>query len=435
MPKSLLVRGRNRPKGVRKQMKRLMIAAFLLMAGIVLFACEKKSEEQQNTKEPVASPLADGTATSGAINAKEPVLSGTEAFDQAEELVKGMTLEEKVGQLFLVSLSQLDNPKEKRTSYNVTKKMKDKIAKYHLGGVILQKENIRSQKQTQELVTGLKSAASGGAVYVAVTEECGGENSVSADCPALTAGGYMTPEEMGNNMSELQIREKGKSIGEELSLWGLNLNLAPVADICKEENDIYRKRCLGEDPSDTADLLTALVEGMKEGGLSVTLKYFPGYGNIQEDVNQKIVKNDISLMQLRNRNFILYSAGIKAGADCVMVGNTHLSKITPEKRPAFMAQEVVTSLLREELGFGGVIMTSPLNQPAITNEYTTGFAVIEALKAGCDVLVQPLDLDEAYQTILSEVQSGRLDEKVINTAVRRILQNKIQQGILVLNNK
>lgn len=422
-------------KGLEKQMKRFMITAILLAAGVVLFACQKKPGGQQSTKEPVASPTVEGAATGEAVTTEEPALSGTEAFEQAEELVKGMTLEEKVGQLFVVSLSQLDNPKEKRTSYDVTKKMQDRIAKYHLGGVILQKENIRSQKQTQDLVAGLQSAASGGAIYVAVTEECGGENSVSAGCAALTAGGYMTPEEMGSNMSELQIREKGKSIGEELTSWGINLNLAPVADVCESDNGLYRKRCLGEDVSDTSDLLAALVEGMKEGGLSVTLKYFPGYGNITEDVNQKIIKNEISLMQLRNKNFVMYSAGIEAGADCVMVGNAHLSKITPEKRPSFMAREVVTSLLREELGFGGVIMTSPLNKPAITNEYTTGFAVVESLKAGCDVMLQPADLEEAYQTVLSEVQKGKLDEKVINTAVRRILQNKIQQGILVLNNK
>lgn len=416
-------------------MKRFMIAVVFLMAGIVLFACGKKSEEQQSTKEPAVSPASKGTATGEAVQTEKPVLSDAEAFEQAEELVKGMTLEEKVGQLFLVSLSQLDNPKEKRTSYYVTKKMQDKIARYHLGGVILQNRNIRSQKQTQELVVGLRSAASGGAIYVAVTEEGGGDNSVSAGCAALTAGGYMTPEEMGSDMSELQIREKGKTIGEELSSWGINLNLAPVADVCGADNAIYRSRCLGDDASDASDLLTALVEGMREGGLSVTLKYFPGYGNITEDVNQKIVKDEISLMQMRNKNFVMYSAGIEAGADCVMVGNTHLSKITPEKRPAFMSEEVVTNLLREELGFGGVVMTSPLNKPAVTNDYTSGFAVEEALKAGCDLMVQPADLDEAYHTVLSGVIEGKLDEKVINTAVRRILQNKIQQGILVLNNK
>lgn len=416
-------------------MKRFMVAAVFLLAGIVLFACNKKSEEQENTKEPVASPVSKGTATGEAVQTEKPVLSDTEAFEQAEELVKGMTLEEKVGQLFLVSLSQLDNPKEKRTSYYATKKMQDKIAKYHLGGVILQNQNLRSQKQTQELIAGLQSAASGGAIYVAVTEEGGGDNSVSAGCPALTAGGYATPQEMGSSLSKLQIKEKGKTIGEELCSWGINLNLAPVADVCETANTAYCSRCLGSDASDASELLTALLEGMKEGGLSVTLKYFPGYGNITEDVSQKIVRDEISLMQMRNKNFVMYSAGIEAGADCVMVGNTHLSKITPAKRPAFMAEEVVTNLLREELGFGGVVMTSPLNKPAITSDYTTGFIVIEALKAGCDVMVQPSDLDEAYDTVLSEVTEGKLDEKVINTAVRRILQNKIQQGILVLNNK
>lgn len=415
-------------------MKRFMIVVFLLLAGVLLFACGKGTEGQQSTKESVVNP-GKGMTTGGAVTTEAPAPSEIEAFEQAEELVKEMSLEEKVGQLFLVSLSQLDNPKEKRVSYEVTKKMQNKIANYHLGGVILQKENIRSQKQTQELVQGLQSAASGGALYIAVTEEGGGEDSVSAGCTALTAGGYMTPEEMGNNMTQLQIKEKGKSIGEELNSFGINLNLAPVADICEEDNKSYRQRCLGEDASDASDLLSSFVEGMREGGLSVTLKYFPGYGNLTENVDEKIIKNEISLMQLRNHNFVMYEAGINAGADCVMVGNAHLSKITPQKKPAFMTEEVVTSLLREELGFGGVVMTAPQNMPAITNEYTTGFATIESLKAGCDLIVQPAELGKAYQSVLEEVRSGKLDEKVINTAVRRILQNKIQQGILVLNNK
>ena len=119
-------------------------------------------------------------------------------------------------------------------------------------------------------------------------------------------------------------------------------------------------------------------------------------------------------------------------ADCVMVRNAAYSKLTVKKVPAFMSQDIVTKLLREELGFDGIVMTSPLNDNVIENNYTNEFAVVEAVKAGCDLIVLPGNFKECYEALITAVEEGRIDEKVINTSVRRILQNKIQRGILVL---
>ena len=115
-----------------------------------------------------------------------------------------------------------------------------------------------------------------------------------------------------------------------------------------------------------------------------------------------------------------------------MVSNVAYSKLTVKKVPAFISQDIVTKLLREELGFDGIVMTSPLNDNVIENNYTNEFAVVEAVKAGCDLIVLPGNFKECYEALITAVEEGMIDEKVINTSVRRILQNKIQRGILVL---
>ena len=278
----------------------------------------------------------------------------------------------------------------------------------------------------------LKESVSGGALYVAVEEEGGGEHSLSAKVPELKDTGYITQSEMGKNMTEQQAYQTGKTIAGELAGIGINLNLAPVSDLASEINPEYALRCFGKETDKVSEMLRGIVPGMRENGIAVTLKYFPGIGNVPGETTEEILENSDSLMALRKNNFSVYSEGIKAGADCVMVSNVSVNKVTMKKIPAFMSGDIVTSLLREEMDFDGIIMTPPLNDNVIRNKYTAGFVVTEAIKAGCDMLVLPGSLPESYQAVIEAVRTGQIDEKVINTAVRRILQNKILRGILVL---
>lgn len=400
----------------------LFTAVLLVACGLDDSGVSNKTQSRKSEK---------NTATGQAVSEQ---ISNSEAFSMAEEYVKNMTLEEKVGQLFLVTLTKLDDEKGQMNSYEATDEMKGKIRDYHLGGVILKKRNLKSQHQTAMLVSELQQVASGGALYVAVEEDGGGDFSVSKECAELRAGGYIEPKEMGEKMTSLQIYQKGVSIGKELKNWGLNLNLSPVADVSYGENPEYARRCLGseEDPDDVSEKLSSYVNGFREGGISVTLRTFPGLGKVSGDITKEMINHSETLMQLRDHEFKVYAEGVKAGADCVMVGNVYMSKLISDEIPAFMSSDIVTKLLREEIGFERVVMTSPLNESAITNKFSQEYAMTEALKAGCDILVQPDDFEEAYHTLLEDVRVGRLNEKVINTAVCRIITNKIEAGILVL---
>lgn len=419
-------------------MKRGIWIAIMVWVAVFVCACGRDSteaipEQESGRTEKQPAPTTEAVSGQAAGESENPVVSADRAFSMAEELLKTMTLEEKIGQMFMLHLSQLDDSRTwDGNRYSVTPKIRRMIKKYNIGGIFLTSNNIATEKQTKKLTKDLQSCASGGALFVAVEEEIGGENSISADVPFWKEADGITPEQMGREMDEEQIYEKSRRTAEEIAALGINMNLAPICDIASEANPHYAVRCMGNDAEYVADLTEQFVRGMKAGGLGTTLKYFPGIGNTAGDFRVALLENNESLMTLRNTNFTPYSAGIDGGADAVMVSSVSVNKVTVDKIPAFLSRDIVTSLLREELGFQGIIMTPFLNETLIQDKYTSAFVSAEAVKAGCDMLVLPSDWQEGYKSLVSEVRRGSIDEKVINTAAQRILQNKIMRGILVL---
>lgn len=415
-------------------MKRLLWMIFVVLMAFGVCACG--NTQKKNGQATADTITQTPTVTSGmAVSASPTPIDSDDAYEQAEEMLTNMTLEQKVGQMFLVDLYQLDHRRTlDGTITSVTKTMGEAIRQYNIGGVYLTEVNIKEKEQGKQLIHDLQAeAVSGGSLYVAVEEDGGGENSISTRVAGLNDTGYITPNQMGQDMSAQQVYQAGKNIGLELTNLGVNLNLAPVADIGNEKNPEYAKRCLGTEVEQVSTLLESYVKGMREGGLAVTLKYFPGIGNVPGDYTETVLENTDSLMSIRNNNLVTYQSGIDAGADCVMVGNISASEVTVKKIPAFMSKDIVTKLLREELDFDGVVMTAPFNDNVIRNNYTYEFATVEAVKAGCDIIVLPGELEKCYQALLSAVKAGKIDEKTIDSSVCRILQNKIQRGILVLD--
>ena len=414
-------------------MKRLLWIVFMVFIAFAVCACGETQKQDGQATEKTEATARPSEIVSGTAAAVSPTpIPASEAYAQAENMLVNMTLEQKIGQMFLVDLYQLDQKRTlDGTVHDVTADMGKAIRQYNIGGVYLTDINIEDKKQCRKLIQDLQAeTVTGGSLYIAVEEDGGGSNSISARVAALDATGYISPGEMGANMSEKQIYQAGKNIGGALTKLGINLNLSPVADIGDENNPEYATRCLGTEAESVANMLGSYVRGMREGGLAVTLKHFPGIGNVSGDYTEFVLENTDSLMSLRNNNFVAYQSGIEAGADCVMVGNVSASEITVEKIPAFMSYDIVTKLLREELNFDGVIMTSPFDDNVIRNNYTYEFAVVEAVKAGCDLIVLPGDLDVCYRTLLSAVKAGKIHEKRIDASVLRILQNKIQRGIV-----
>lgn len=420
-------------------MKRGIWIAMFVLVIVCMAACGKddtvtplKTDKPAETTAPAME-----TVSGPAVQKEDQTqISETEAFDLAEKILADMSLEEKIGQMFLVHLSEIDPAHTvDGNQYYVTETMKKVLEEYNIGGIYLTRNNIANKEQVGKLVSGLQQSVSGGALYIAVEEEGGGDHSISAEAGAFREGGIMTPSEMAREWSVEQVEKKSRKIASELRSTGINLNLAPVADVGTTENREYAKRCFGTEEDLCETMLESFIKGMSDEGLATTLKYFPGIGNVAGDAQTEILENTDNLMTLRGDNFSLYSAGIKAGADAVMVSNVSVSKVTLKEIPAFMSSDIVSALLRDELGFEGVIMTPFLDDQVIRDKYTPGFAAVEAVKAGCDMIVMPENWKESYAALKKAVERGEITEKVINTAVSRILQNKIRRGILVLDNK
>lgn len=414
-------------------------------------------------------------------------LDEEDILKQAGKILKQMSMDEKIGQLFLIDLNELSEDGTPITK--MTEKLKEKMETYHIGGVILDSSNIESVEQICQLTKELASLE-GITLYIGTEEEGGGSRSIAVHNKEIDGTGYISPSDMGENMSEDQLEDTGKVIARELKELGFNFNLAPCADIWKVEDvnrismaeirniamqavgdppaepkikkkmskkkarqrkqkyekelaayekkvqaylDEYlvidaKQSCFSDDEEVVGMAAEAMVTGMKEEGLATAVKTFPGIAPVARYHKMIPCEIDTGLSQLRRENFSTFSAAMDADTNMMMVGHVILSKID-KSVPASFSRTIMSDLIRKELGFEGVLFTEALNLPVITNQYTPEEAEIKALIAGADMLYNPVDLEEAIFHVSRAVMFGDISEKQINQVVLRILQDKIQQGI------
>ncbi|MFW5646124.1 MAG: glycoside hydrolase family 3 protein, partial [Acetivibrio ethanolgignens] len=215
---------------------------------------------------------------------------------------------------------------------------------------------------------------------------------------------------------------------------GFNLNFAPVADVKTNSfNTEIGNRSFGDDPKRVAALVEQVVKGMQEQNISATLKHFPGHGDASGDSHQGPVNVENDLNRLRSVEFLPFNAGIKAGADCVMVTHLSISRVTGTVEPASMSSLIIEQILRQEMGFDGIAITDAMDMGAITEVYEPGEAAVRAIKAGMDVVLMPVDLDEAYNAVLEAVNEGKISEERINESVTRVIRAKVKRGLIPMD--
>ena len=183
-------------------------------------------------------------------------------------------------------------------------------------------------------------------------------------------------------------------------------------------------RAYGQDAATAIPYVTSMVNGLQETGVSACLKHFPGVGSSAEDTHDGIAVSNRTAEEFRAEEFRVFQAGIEAGAQMVMVGHMAAPGLTGDNTPSSMSQEIVTNILRKELGFDGVIITDAMNMGAISQYYGSDEAAIQALKAGCDMVLMPEDFKTAYNGVLKAVEDGIISEERINDSLRRIYQIK-----------
>ena len=331
---------------------------------------------------------------------------------RAQELLDGMTLEEKVGQMFIARCPETDAAQL--------------AADYHPGGYILFGRDFKDK--TAEQVTADIQSYQGAAeipLLIAVDEEGGTVNRVSSN-PNLRSSPFRSPQSLYSEGGLELVRSDAQEKCRLLESLGININFAPVCDVSQDPADFIYDRTLGRDAQETSQYVAAVVETMAEEGMGSVLKHFPGYGN-NTDTHTGVAYDDRPYDTFLTSDFLPFQAGIAAGADMVLVSHNIVSAMD-EASPASLSPEV-HRVLREDLGFTGVIVTDDLVMDGVRDFAGDDEAAVLAVQAGND-LICCTDFQTQVPAVLAAVESGEITGEQIDAAVLRVLTMKLRLGIL-----
>ncbi len=349
--------------------------------------------------------------------------------DKVEVLLKSMTLEEKVGQVFIMSLRYLPDTK---AALELTDSARQRIKNNLLGGVILFSENLQTIPQTKKLIDDMQ-AISKLPMFIAIDEE-GGATSRMGGNSGLHSTKLPSNWDIGSTGDPELARQAGRVIAEEVSSLGFNMDFAPIADVnTNPKNPVIGKRSFGADPELVAKMVEAEVKGIQEQNVTAVLKHFPGHGDTSTDTHTGAVIIKHNRDRLDKVEFPPFQRGIDAGADGIMTAHIQVPQVTKNDLPATLSKEVLTEILRNEMKFKGLIITDALEMAAISKYYTPDAAAVKAFEAGADILLMPESIEKAYGGLLEAVKSGRISEERLNESVKRILDVKYRRGILENN--
>lgn len=328
--------------------------------------------------------------------------------EEALSLLKGMTIEEKIGQIFLARCPE-------------DKDLKDTLA-MNPGGFVMFRVDF-SEKTKEEVIGKISyyQEESKLPLLISVDEEGGTVLRVSPN-PKLAPERFKSPQELFEIGGYGEIERDTEEKSRLLKSLGINSNLNPVADISTNPEDYIYYRTLGKGPEETAKYVELVVKTAKKNGMASTLKHFPGYGN-NLDTHIGSAYDKRSYQEFVDKDFKPFIAGIEAGAESIMLSHNIVQAIDPEG-PASLSKKMV-DVLRNELGFTGVIMTDDLSMDAIAEVSTP---VVNAIKAGNDMLIVS-DFERAYKMLTSSFMKGEISEDRIDESVLRILKWKYYLGL------
>jgi beta-N-acetylhexosaminidase len=335
-----------------------------------------------------------------------------------------MTLEEQIGQLLMVGFP----------GTTPTPEIIDLIQNHHIGGIIFFSRNIQSPRQVLELTSSLqhiaKEAGHRYPLLIAIDQENGMVQRLGDDDDGVTQfPGNMALGAIG---SEQIAYDVAAATGRELVALGINYNLAPVVDVNNNPaNPVIGVRSFGENPQQVARLAVATVKGYRSTGIITCLKHFPGHGDTAVDSHLSLPTLPFDMQRLQSLELVPFLGGIEAGADSVMIAHIAFPALTGDAAlPATLSPAIVRGLLREQLGFSGVIISDCLEMKAISETVGVGLGAVKALQAGVDlILISHLHPRQraGINALLTAVQMGEVSQDVVNQAVERVMRLKAQR--------
>lgn len=333
-------------------------------------------------------------------------------LDQIEITIEQMTLEEKIGQLFIAGME----------GTTVDDRVREKIQDYALGGMILFETNLDKPEQSLQLLNDLKQIENNQDIplFLSVDQEGGRVTRLPNLEPLRSAA------EIGTLLDEEEARNNGELIARQLKAYGFQVNFAPVLDIdSNPDNTVIGDRSFGDDATTVSDMGIAMMQGYQEENIITAIKHFPGHGDTKEDSHVELPVLDKTKAELVDHELSPFKAAIDAGADMVLVAHILIPDLD-KKYPASMSKETI-DILRKDWNYDGVVITDDLTMGAITDHHSMDEVTVKAIQAGADILMiahGKEELEKGFSGLKEAVETGDISEERIDESVRRILQLK-----------
>ncbi|MFF3684830.1 glycoside hydrolase family 3 protein [Streptomyces sp. NPDC002187] len=381
--------------------------------------------------------LSATAAAAGVVVAASPAAARSSRRDRLLRLISRMSLEEKVGQLFVMRVygHSATAPDQADIDLNLqemgVRTAAELISTYHVGGIIYfaWAHNTRDPHQIADLSNGIQRAGLAQPTPVPLLISTDQEHGIVARVgkPATLMPGAMA---LGAGASRVSAQMAGQLAGAELAAMGITQNYAPVADVnVNPANPVIGVRSFGAAPAAVARLVAAQVKGYQGAGIAATAKHFPGHGDTTVDSHTGIPVITHTRAQWDEIDAPPFRAAIAAGIDSIMTAHIQFPALDPSNDPATLSRPILTGILREELGYDGVVVTDALNMQGVRDKYGDHRVPVLALLAGVDQLLNPPDLAVAWNAVLDAVKSGELSAARIDESILRILTLKEKIGL------
>ena len=294
-------------------------------------------------------------------------------------MIEVMPLEDKVSGLFFVTPESITDVNAAVRAGDGTR---EALIRYAVGGIVYDKKNIQNAEQFGEML-GNTELYSKYPIFLGIEEEGG---SVSPLASAGLIDKQPSAADIGEGGDAGAAYQAGVSMGAGMASYGINVDFAPVADLANVDGSVMASRAYGTDAMAVTAYVNNMANGLREQGVVACVKHFPCGGSTAADTHEGLAVSDRSAEDLRSQELTIYQSSIDSGIQMIMVGHTAVPSLTGDNTPASLSSIVVTDLLRNEMGYGGVIITDAMDMKAISEYYGSGQAAVLALKAGCDMI-------------------------------------------------
>lgn len=356
-------------------------------------------------------PQSHSDKTSGEMNSNKA----------ANNIIAKMSVRERVGQLFIIGFDGII----------MNERLDQWIFKRNLGGIIIFEKNIKDETQLKSLCDSIQNLAYKTKfripLFIATDHEPGSVMRIKF------RNTFPNARWINENGNEEYVRNMAKKMAEDLKYFGLNMNLAPVLDVDPpNRKSPIGNRTFGNDPKRVARLGSIFIKELQKNGIIATAKHFPGHGSARIDSHKKLPIVDKTYVKLKQRDLIPFKEAIKVGVDAIMVAHILYPKLD-SLYPATSSKKILQEILRNKLGFKGIIITDDLLMRAITKHFDLRKISISSINSGADILLICQSIkdfptaEDLYEVIVKAVEKGEIPEDILNQAVKRILILKMNR--------